>query len=159
MLATEIQGREVTLSGGILFKNDPENKEAKSASAKVDNLSCGVVDKKISKSASDKVSNLIVTLSAISRLTNSCDALELYTDSSYIAAGWECGWLDKWRNNGWLNSQGKPVAYAEYWQEIDKKLSALGVRPKIHIMERHPWSAWFENEEKLFREGKFVWTK
>lgn len=159
VLATEVSGKEVTLSGAILFKNETEKEEEKKPPVRENSLFCGVVDKKISKTASAKVADLIVTLSAIERLTNNCDALEIYTDSSYIAAGWECGWLDKWKNGGWKNNRGESVAHSGYWKEIDARLVSLNVRPVLHIMEHHPWSSWFENEEKLYREGRFAWMK
>lgn len=103
--------------------------------------------------ASAKVADLIVNLSAISRLTNNCNELEIYTDSSYFCAGWDAGWIEKWKNNGWVNGKGEPVAHADYWKMIDEKLSKLGLRPIFHLMEHHPWTNWFKRQAE-FIEGK-----
>lgn len=134
MLATEIGGKEVTLQGEVRFVENPEKKTEY-------------------KKASDKVANLIVNLAAIERLTKNCDELEIYTDSSWVVAGWDAGWLDKWRENNWKNSQGEPVAHADLWQQVLRKLEEFGLTPKFHLMEHHPWTNWFEREAERITNG------
>lgn len=133
ILATEIGGTEATIQGEILFKENPEKK--------------GEFEK-----ASDKVSHLITALEAVKRLNEKCDALEIYTDSSFLVAGWDAGWLDKWKNNGWKDVHGNDIAHKELWQGIDNKLTEIGAKPLCHLMERHPWTGWFEREGKAVLE-------
>ncbi len=42
----------------------------------------------------------------------------LYTDSQYVRRGLT-EWLERWRANGWRNSQKQPVANRELWEELD----------------------------------------
>ena len=130
VMTTEANGKEVTLTGEISFKENP--------SEKWDH-----------EMASNKVANLIVTQSAIARLTNKCDALEVYTDCDWVAAAFNAGWLENWKNNDWLNALGNPVASAEEWKAVDAKLTELSIKPVIHLKEPHPFRKWFEMEEKL----------
>ena len=133
ILCAEIGGREATLQGEVRFRENPQGKAQY-------------------QKATANVSELIVNLSAIERFTNKCDSLEIYTDSSWFAAGWDAGWLDKWKNNGWKNNKGEPVAHMEEWQAIDKKLTELNIRPVFHLMEHHPYKKWFEHEMELIEE-------
>lgn len=126
ILTTQIGDKEATLSKKISFKKDPKEGEY--------------------EEATDKLSNLIVNLSAIRRLTNKCDALEIYTDSTYFSSAFEQGWIEKWKKSEWKNAQGEEIAHAKYWQEIDAKLSELNIKPIIHIKEHHPYSNWLERE-------------
>lgn len=133
ILATEIGDSEATLQGQVRFREDPEEKWEY-------------------EKASDKLSQLITALEAVKRLNMKCDALEIYTDSSYLVAGWDAGWIDKWKNNGWKDVHGKEIAHSKLWQGIDEKLTEINAKPLFHLMERHPWTGWFEREGKLLEE-------
>src|SRR3954454_18356453 len=42
----------------------------------------------------------------------------LYCDSAYVVNCMKQHWYRKWRGNGWVNSQRKPVANQELWEEL-----------------------------------------
>jgi len=123
VLESEKDGKEITLSGGIRIEK-----------------------------ASDKLSNLIVNHTAIDRLTIKCTELEIYTDSAWIEAAFSAGWLEKWKKSGWKNAQGKDLAHAEHWKEIDRKLTELSLIPTFHVGEHHAYSGWLEAEAKRWME-------
>ena len=60
-------------------------------------------------------------------LTAACVALEtidegrvvsVYSDSSYLVNCMRRGWYKKWRENGWLNLLGEPVANRDLWEGL-----------------------------------------
>lgn len=44
--------------------------------------------------------------------------LTIYTDSAYVCNAFENNWVGSWQNNGWKNSQNKPVSNKELWLEL-----------------------------------------
>jgi ribonuclease HI len=42
----------------------------------------------------------------------------VYSDSSYLLNCMRRGWYEKWRENGWLNHLGEPVANRELWERL-----------------------------------------
>lgn len=50
----------------------------------------------------------------------------LYTDSQYVQRGLD-EWLPRWRENGWLNAKGDPVANRTLWERLEKAASLLNV--------------------------------
>jgi ribonuclease HI len=62
-------------------------------------------------------------------VTAACVALEtmderhvvtIYSDSSYLVNCMRRGWYKKWRENGWINHLGKPVANRDLWERLLK---------------------------------------
>jgi ribonuclease HI len=60
-------------------------------------------------------------------VTAACVALEtideghvvsVYSDSSYLVNCMRRGWYKKWRENGWLNHLGEPVANRDLWERL-----------------------------------------
>jgi ribonuclease HI len=60
-------------------------------------------------------------------LTAACVALEpideghvvgINSDSSYLVDCMRRGWYKKWRENGWLNHLGEPVANRDLWERL-----------------------------------------
>ncbi|WP_420548187.1 ribonuclease HI [Curvivirga sp.] len=45
--------------------------------------------------------------------------LTIYSDSKYVVDG-ITNWIYGWKMRGWVNSQGKPVANEDLWQELDR---------------------------------------
>ena len=41
-----------------------------------------------------------------------------HVDSTYLRKAFDDGWLDRWQRGGWLNSQRKPVANRDLWEEL-----------------------------------------
>jgi ribonuclease HI len=70
-------------------------------------------------------------------VTAACVALEaideghvvtVYSDSSYLVNCMRRGWHEKWRNNGWLNRLGGPVANRDLWERL---LEATRRHPEV----------------------------
>ena len=51
--------------------------------------------------------------------------INLYSDSAYVINCLKDRWFDKWRNNNWKNSKGKPVENRDAWEKM------------IDLVERH----------------------
>jgi ribonuclease HI len=60
-------------------------------------------------------------------ITAACVALEtideghvvsVYSDSSYLVNCMRRGWYETWRENGWLNHLGEPVANRDLWERL-----------------------------------------
>ena len=60
-------------------------------------------------------------------MTAACVALEtideghvvtVYSDSSYLLNCMRRGWYETWRENGWLNHLGEPVANRDLWERL-----------------------------------------
>jgi ribonuclease HI len=45
-------------------------------------------------------------------------AVTVYSDSSYVIKCMNDHWYRKWRSNGWISSQRKPVVNRELWEEL-----------------------------------------
>lgn len=41
-------------------------------------------------------------------------------DSQYVVNGITKGWVEKWRNNGWIKTDGLPVANVDLWEKLMK---------------------------------------
>jgi ribonuclease HI len=50
-------------------------------------------------------------------------AVHLYTDSQYLRRG-ITEWVPKWRRNGWLTSDKKPVKNEDLWRRLDTATKA-----------------------------------
>lgn len=53
------------------------------------------------------------------RLTRSCPAVTVITDSTYVRGG-VTGWLAGWKRNGWRTGTDGPVANQGLWVELDE---------------------------------------
>jgi ribonuclease HI len=42
----------------------------------------------------------------------------LHCDSSYVVECFNQGWSDRWQENGWRNSKGRPVGNRALWEEL-----------------------------------------
>jgi ribonuclease HI len=60
-------------------------------------------------------------------VTAACVALEtideghvvtVYSDSSYLLNCMRRGWYETWRENGWLNHLGEPLANKDLWERL-----------------------------------------
>ncbi len=45
--------------------------------------------------------------------------VEVITDSEYVKHG-ITGWIQRWKRNGWLTAQKKPVANQDLWQQLEE---------------------------------------
>ncbi len=92
---------------------------------------------------------LTVLLEAVRRLKEALE-VHVYTESSFVAAGWRSGWIEGWKKTEWMTQKGEPVAYREMWQELEERLRVHNVI--FHVKESHPYSGWFAFEEEKAKE-------
>lgn len=64
---------------------------------------------------------LRAVLEGLKALPSRSAKVRLYTDSAYARNGCR-SWLRKWKENGWLKSDKKPVENRDLWQQIDEFL-------------------------------------
>ena len=62
---------------------------------------------------------LTAVIRALQMLKSPC-SVELYSDSAYVVNAFLQGWLENWKNNGWIGSDKKQVKNLELWQELDR---------------------------------------
>ncbi|MDP4094436.1 MAG: ribonuclease HI [Bacillota bacterium] len=62
---------------------------------------------------------LTAAIEALKILKEPC-IVDLYSDSAYLINCFEKKWLDKWKQNGWVNSGKEEVKNKELWQELDR---------------------------------------
>lgn len=71
---------------------------------------------------------LMALIEALKVLKSSELALEIYSDSAYLVNCFQQGWYQKWRLNGWKNSQKEPVENQDLWQDLIQQIEAF---PKV----------------------------
>ena len=53
--------------------------------------------------------------------------ITIYSDSAYVINSISKNWLLRWKNNGWLTSEGKPVKNRKIWEKIAKLIYEKGL--------------------------------
>ena len=64
---------------------------------------------------------MMAAISALEALKRPC-RVRLHTDSIYLRDG-ITRWINKWRSNGWLTSDRKPVKNADLWMRLEKAMA------------------------------------
>ena len=64
---------------------------------------------------------MMAAISALEALKRPCH-VRLHTDSVYLRDG-ITRWINKWRSNGWLTSDRKPVKNADLWMRLEKAMA------------------------------------
>ena len=77
-------------------------------------------NKEISGSEKDTTNNRMELSAAIMALTKikASSEITIYTDSTYVKNG-ITEWVLKWKENGWKNSNKKPVKNKDLWVKLD----------------------------------------
>ena len=57
-------------------------------------------------------------LDYVSKIRKPNERIIVYSDSAYVINCYAQEWYINWINNGWLNSEKKPVANRELWERI-----------------------------------------
>ena len=87
---------------------------------------------------------------ALSTLKKMPLALSIYADFDHLAAGFEQGWIDQWKQQGWKNAKGEVVKNASLWQET---LILLNGNPvEIKKYEKNEYRTWMLSEMKRMEE-------
>jgi ribonuclease HI len=64
---------------------------------------------------------LMAAIAALEALKRPC-RVRLHTDSIYLRDG-ITRWINKWRRNGWLTSDRKPVKNADLWERLETAMA------------------------------------
>jgi ribonuclease HI len=64
---------------------------------------------------------MMAAVNALEALKRPC-RVRLHTDSIYLRDG-ITRWINKWRSNGWLTSDRKPVKNADLWMRLEKAMA------------------------------------
>lgn len=108
-----------------------------------------VGDKIHLEQCTEKQAELTALLAAVRRIRGECE-IHIYTDSSFVAAGWTVGWIEGWKEKDWKTRKGEPVAHCEIWQELEQLTSAHELI--FHVKEHHSYSEWFNFENRREKE-------
>jgi ribonuclease HI len=74
----------------------------------------------------------------------------VYTASDYLKDG-ATAWLGVWRGRGWKTRDGRPVAHAELWRELDRLQRRHDVR--WHVASRGALPEEMEEAKRRAREA------
>jgi ribonuclease HI len=77
--------------------------------------------------------------------------VDLYSDSAYLVNCFRDRWYVRWRANGWLNAQKKPVENRDIWQPLTALAEAHAVT--WHKVAGHAGDVLNERADKLAREA------
>lgn len=91
---------------------------------------------------------LMAAIAALEALTRPCK-VALTTDSRYVMQGIE-EWVPKWRSNGWLTADKKPVKNQDLWQRLSAATQSHHVR--WHWVKGHNGHAENERVDVAARE-------
>lgn len=79
----------------------------------------------VEMTATANQAELIVLNEALKHVHKKCEII-IHTDSEYVTAAFRQGWIQKWKDSGWKNARGQPLANGEEWQ---KTLNLLSGKP------------------------------
>jgi len=74
----------------------------------------------------------------------------IYTDSAYVRNG-ITSWVPKWKTNGWMTSDRKPVKNADLWRELDEAVARHTV--EWHWVKGHAGHPENERADRLAVRG------
>ena len=82
-------------------------------------------------------------IEALRRMNEKCE-LTIYTESAYVAAGYNSGWVANWKKNDWKNSKGEEISHVELWKELDRLLT--GHEFTFELGVAHEYRNWMMDE-------------
>lgn len=68
--------------------------------------------------------------------------LHIYLEDPYVCNVFRRGWIEEWKQNGWVNARNKPVVDAELWQSIVNLLDEHLY--DFHVGEEHEYTEWMQ---------------
>jgi ribonuclease HI len=92
---------------------------------------------------------LMAVIQALESLKRPCDVV-LTVDSRYVRDGVE-RWMPRWKRNGWMTTERKPVKNQDLWQRLDQALT--GHRVDWRWIKGHSGHAENERADRLANRG------
>jgi ribonuclease HI len=84
------------------------------------------------------------------RALRRASTVEIHTDSSYVQQGMS-SWIHKWKRQGWLTADRKPVKNADLWRSLDEL--AAGHAVSWHWVKGHNGHPGNERADRLANQG------
>jgi ribonuclease HI len=115
-------------------------------------LSFGDREKELKGGERDTTNNrmeLTAAISALEALKRPC-RVDLHTDSQYLRDG-ITSYITKWKNNGWITSDKKPVKNIDLWKRLDAALGEHQIR--WHWVKGHSGHDLNERADALVQEA------
>ena len=110
---------------------------------------------KIIQGMSSYQSELYVLERAISRL-NTMYEVHIYTECSYVAAGFKQGWIESWKANDWKTATNEQVKNEIEWRALDETVQQYGHELVFHVKEDHSYRNWLKSN---IEKEKDKWKK
>jgi ribonuclease HI len=92
---------------------------------------------------------LMAVIQALESLKRPCHIV-LTVDSRYVRDGVE-RWMPRWKRNGWMTAERKPVKNQDLWQRLD--LALTGHRVDWRWIKGHSGHAENERADQLANQG------
>jgi len=92
---------------------------------------------------------LMAVIQALEALNRPC-RVELSVDSRYVQDG-VGSWMPRWKRNGWMTRERKPVKNQDLWQRLDAALA--GHRVRWHWVKGHSGHPENERADQLANKG------
>jgi ribonuclease HI len=92
---------------------------------------------------------LMAVIQALETLNRPCH-VELSVDSRYVQDG-VGSWMPRWKRNGWMTRERKPVKNQDLWQRLDAALAGHHVR--WHWVKGHSGHPENERADQLANQG------
>jgi ribonuclease HI len=92
---------------------------------------------------------LMAVIQALESLKRPCHVV-LTVDSRYVRDGVE-RWMPRWKRNGWMTAERKPVKNQDLWQRLDQALT--GHRIDWRWIKGHSGHAENERADRLANQG------
>jgi ribonuclease HI len=89
---------------------------------------------------------VIESLRALKRTST----VEIHTDSSYVQQGMSA-WIHKWKRQGWLTADRKPVKNVDLWRALDELAASHTVT--WHWVKGHAGHPGNERADRLANQG------
>lgn len=90
-------------------------------------LRYGVAEKELSGGAKETTNNrmeLTAAIVGLEALKERCE-VTLYSDSKYLIDAINCGWAEKWRQNGWMRTKKDKALNPDLWEKL------------LNLLEKH----------------------
>ena len=90
-------------------------------------LRYGTAEKELSGGAKETTNNrmeLTAAIIGLEALKERCD-VTLYSDSKYLIDAINCGWAEKWRENGWMRNKKEKALNPDLWEKL------------LNLLEKH----------------------
>lgn len=88
-------------------------------------------------------SELMALSEALKRLTKPC-GIRVHASNMTLLTVLQNGWYKAWAENGYKNSKGEDVSYADEWKDFNDQLGGSSITDAV--ADRHTYYSWMQSE-------------